>query len=67
MVHDVPPAGWYRSSRCSSEGGCVEVAPAGVAVAMRDSTLPTGSPYLVFDRVVWRSFVADLKAGHYRR
>lgn len=55
--------GWRRSSRCDS-GTCVEVSGAAATVAMRDSKDPDG-PVLKFAEVVWRGFVADVRAGRY--
>ncbi len=68
MVYDGPASGWYRSSRCTSESGCVEVAILDEGrVGVRDAKLPASSPYLVFGRDVWNGFVADLKAGRHHR
>ena len=56
------PAGWsrapWRTSSYSANGGnCIEVAPAGAAVAVRDSKDPDG-PKLVFSPAAWRAFAA---------
>ncbi len=54
---------WVRSSFCS-EGACVEVAPHGDLVAMRDGKDRQGAQ-LRFTRSEWRGFLAGIRAGHY--
>jgi hypothetical protein len=49
----------WRKSRRSGGGDCVEVAFVGTEVWLRDSKDPDG-PKLIFDRSLWRSFLAQL-------
>jgi len=54
---------WRKSSRSGHEGGqCVEVAEAGLVVAVRDSKDPDG-PKLTFGPADWRAFTGHIKAG----
>jgi hypothetical protein len=58
---------WFKSSRSSGNGACVEVAfVASGAVAMRDSKDPRG-PVLRFPAISWQRFVADVRAGDFDR
>lgn len=52
---------WVRSSFCSG-GHCVEVAPAGGRVLLRDSKLGDASPVIEFTRAEWAAFL-ELAAG----
>jgi hypothetical protein len=54
---------WRISSR-SQNTNCVEVAPLGRNVGMRDSKDRTG-PMLIFTRERWRDFVASTKDGEF--
>jgi hypothetical protein len=66
MVESGQEPSWYRSSRCGSESGCVEVARINeTTVAVRDSKLPGGSPFLMFDRQTWATFIGAVKADEY--
>ena len=59
---DLTGAIWHTSTRSSGNGGdCVEVADnlPGV-VGVRDSKDRHG-PVLVFDRIVWKTFVESIK------
>jgi hypothetical protein len=57
---------WRRSSRCSSESTCVEVALLSDGlIGIRDAKQPSGSPHLAVDRHSWRAFVRGLKAGQF--
>lgn len=60
---------WVKSSYSNGEGGgCVEWAPAVVAVdgvvPVRDSKDPDG-PRLVFSAAGWRAFVAGVRGGEF--
>jgi hypothetical protein len=54
---------WRKSGRSGngSNGACVEVAFAEVAVGVRDSK-NAGAGHLVFGGTTWRTFAAGLKA-----
>jgi hypothetical protein len=68
MVRNGPVRGWYRSSRCSSESACVEVALLDDdEVGIRDSKLPASSAYLTVGRQAWTAFVHDVKVGRLDR
>ena len=54
---------WIRADLCEN-GSCVEVAPAGDGVAMRDSKDPDG-PMLQFTRSEWAAFLGGAKAGDF--
>lgn len=66
MEQPGPALVWRRSSFCGGEASCVEVAEIrDHSIAVRDSKLPAGSPYLTFDRNTWGAFVGAVKAGDY--
>ena len=52
---------WIRSSACVGESHCVEVANIDGGVAIRDSKTPDVA--LIFDKTVWRNFIAAIKDG----
>lgn len=54
---------WRKSSRCESSG-CVEVAPMGQGIAIRDSKDANG-PILMFSRDQWRVFLDAVRAGEF--
>ncbi|MEU4442867.1 DUF397 domain-containing protein [Actinosynnema sp. NPDC050801] len=63
MQHgDLSSAAWRKSSFSSEGASCVEVAPVGEGIAMRDSKNPAG-PTLSFTIGQWRSFLAGLEDG----
>lgn len=54
---------WRKSSRSSSTGGnCVETAPLGPRVAVRDSKNPKGGQ-LVLSTRHWRTFTTAIRSG----
>lgn len=53
---------WFKSTRSTSNGNCVEVADLTSGVAVRDSKDPDG-PVLLISTGGWRDFVASLRAG----
>ncbi|MBB5917466.1 hypothetical protein BJY24_006378 [Nocardia transvalensis] len=61
MTFDLSAAEWFKSSRSSTGGDCVEVAHlAEGMVGVRDSKNPNG-PALVFSPSEWDAFNADVK------
>jgi len=62
-MDDLARAVWRKSS-ASLNGDCVEFAPLGELVGLRDSKDPTG-PVLVFRRSQWRKFVEGAKDGDF--
>lgn len=57
-------AAWYKSSRSSGNGNCVEVAVLDEAVAVRDSKDRSG-PVLIFTSAEWDAFVAGARDGEF--
>ncbi|MFG1941379.1 DUF397 domain-containing protein [Nonomuraea sp. NPDC048826] len=59
----LPAPSWRRSSHCTEQdlGTCVEVAPQGLRVAVRDSKDPSG-PHLSISREDWQSFLDAIKS-----
>ncbi|MGI5215069.1 DUF397 domain-containing protein [Plantactinospora sp. CA-290183] len=49
---------WRKSTRCESQH-CVEVAPVGDGVAVRDSIVP--DRFIVFPTAAWQAFVGTLR------
>lgn len=54
----------WRTSTRSQTSNCVEVAPLGGAVAVRDSK-DAGGPVLIFDLSAWQEFVAAVRDGRF--
>jgi hypothetical protein len=57
---DASQVRWHKSSHSSANGQCVEVAPVGGAIAVRDSKDPAG-PRLIFTCQAWAAFVEGVK------
>lgn len=55
---------WFKSSRSTAAGECVEVAVDGPEVAVRDSRDPQG-PVLRFSGTAWRDFIAGVRTGSF--
>jgi hypothetical protein len=53
---------WRKARRSANNGACVEVAPAGGQLLIRDSTDQDG-PVLRCSRPTWRAFVAGVRMG----
>ncbi|HEY2286669.1 MAG TPA: DUF397 domain-containing protein [Streptosporangiaceae bacterium] len=65
-VADLSGAPWRRSSRCSVNGSCVEVAPLPAArVGVRDGKIGAASPVLAFSGAQWQAFVSGVQAGQF--
>jgi hypothetical protein len=61
---DLTRAAWFKSTRSSGNGNCVEVAIVDDTVGVRDSKDRSG-PVLVFTASEWRAFVAGAKDGQF--
>jgi hypothetical protein len=57
------PFTWVRASYCTSSG-CVEVAPIGDSIGIRDSK-DVGLGQQTYDAQSWRDFTASVKNGRY--
>lgn len=67
MSVDLSSARWFKSSRSSTGGDCVEVTYLdGGIVGVRDSKNPTG-PALVFTSGAWEAFTAGVTDGEFDR
>ena len=55
-----PSAGWRKASRSMANGNCVETAPGGGTVLVRDSADRDG-PRLEFPAKAWAEFTATVK------
>ncbi|GAB1644380.1 DUF397 domain-containing protein [Krasilnikovia sp. MM14-A1259] len=61
---DLAGAKWFKSSRSSGNGACVEVAIVGDGVAVRD-TKDRDSGTLAFTHQEWHAFVDGVKRGEF--
>jgi hypothetical protein len=59
-------AAWHTSRHSGAEGNCVEFAPFGDRIGVRDSKDRDG-PVLVFGRATWTAFVESVKRGEFSR
>ncbi len=53
----------WRKSNHSGDGGCVEVAPLGERIGLRDSKAGGAGPILTFTPQRWSQFVAAVTSG----
>lgn len=58
-----PDAAKWRRSRSCNGGSCVEAAPAGERIAVRDSGNP--GRIIMFSASSWREFIARIKNGEF--
>ena len=56
------PTRWFKSSRSSGNGACVEIGYLVDGVAVRDSKDPSG-PILRLEAASWRAFVDAVRRG----
>ena len=61
---DLSLALWRKARRSQHNGGCVEVANLGDAMAVRDSKRPEAGAHVV-GRNAFSAFLADAKAGRF--
>jgi hypothetical protein len=65
MKGDLSRAAWRKSSFSGyANKNCVEVAPVGGQIAVRDSKDPAG-PALLFTRAEWSAFLLGANAGEF--
>ena len=55
---------WRKARRSIGNGDCVEVAPAGTGVFVRDSKNPSAA-MLGYPAMAWRSFLLSAKQGNF--
>ncbi|HJZ03549.1 MAG TPA: DUF397 domain-containing protein [Streptosporangiaceae bacterium] len=55
---------WRKARRSANNGACVELAPAGGQILIRDSKDQNG-PVIDFSEYSWRLFLAAAKTGHF--
>jgi Domain of unknown function (DUF397) len=53
---------WFKSSRSTSDGSCVEIAFVGRNALVRDSKDAAG-PRLYFSKSIWQVFIDDVKGS----
>lgn len=63
---DLSQANWRKAQKSIGQGGCVEVADLGGAVALRDSKDPQG-PALVFTPLEWDCFLDGARNGEFNQ
>ena len=61
---DLSRAPWRKARRSQHNGGCVEVANLGDAMAVRDCKRPEAGAHVV-GRTAFAAFLADAKAGRF--
>ncbi len=55
---------WRKARRSANNGACVEAAPSGGQILIRDSKDPSG-PILGYASIKWRMFISEARAGLY--
>ncbi|MEV6768375.1 DUF397 domain-containing protein [Nocardia sp. NPDC051030] len=66
MNVDLSKARWFKSSRSSGQGECVEAAHlVDGSVGIRDSKLGYDSPVLVFEPAAWDTFNRAVQIGRF--
>ncbi|MHA6625744.1 DUF397 domain-containing protein [Pseudonocardia sichuanensis] len=55
---------WVKASRSYGHGDCVELAPAGDMIALRDSKRPE-APHLLFTRAEMAAFLDGARRGEF--
>jgi len=55
---------WRKARRSMTNGDCVEVAPTGSRILVRDSKNPNGAT-LGYPMATWRSFTSGAKQGDF--
>ena len=53
---------WRKAKRSIGNGDCVEIAPVGGSIAVRDSKDPAG-PVLRYSADAWRAFLSEAGRG----
>ena len=61
---DLTRAAWFKSTRSSGNGNCVEVAVVDDTVAVRDTKNREGG-MLVFSAAEWSAFLSGAKNGEF--
>ncbi|MFC7276177.1 DUF397 domain-containing protein [Paractinoplanes rhizophilus] len=61
---DLTGAKWFKSTRSSGNGACVEVAITDEGVAVRDTKDRTKAPH-IYTRAEWDAFIGGVKDGEF--
>ncbi|WP_067693132.1 DUF397 domain-containing protein [Nocardia jejuensis] len=66
MSTELSKADWFKSSRSGPNQDCVEAAHLSEgSIGVRDSTLGTRSPVLVFGPAEWDTFTGAVQSGKF--